>query len=192
MLGQGWADVVSYGLMGAGASFVLFGAIGAVIAAIFGLGKARAPKQDSQKETRRKIETFHRILGGGAARMAAADGHISSSEIGMISGILEKYGELRFTEKEIRTLAQGGVKEAQGYLDSVREAKGDLSLEQRRQVIRAALLVAMADLETTQDELAFLRALADALGLSETELNEIRDGVSTVTQRLVGAASAVA
>lgn len=190
-IGQGWADFVGYGLVGAGLALLLFGVIGMVAGAIAGLSGGRSGAEN-EKQARRRIETFHRLLGGAAARMAAMDGHVSASENAMVAGILEKYGNLRFTEKEIEALARGGTREAKGYLDSVREARKELTPEQREQIVRAALLVAMADLQTDDSELEFLRALADALGLDEDELKRIRNSVSSVTERLVSAAAAVA
>jgi uncharacterized tellurite resistance protein B-like protein len=192
-VGSGWADFIGYGFVGAGFAFFSLGVIGLIFAIFAGLlGGARKARAENPEQARRKIETFHRLLGGAAARMAGADGAISDAETAMVGGILEKYGNLRFTEKEIRALSSGGVKESQAFLDSVRQARGDLTGEQREQIVRAALLVAMADLRTDEDELSFLKALADALGLSESELARIRDGVANVTQRLVGAASALA
>lgn len=191
-VGSGWADFIGYGFVGAGLAFFVLGLVGLVFALIGGVTGGRKVRVDNPEQARRKIETFHRLLGGAAARMASADGAISDAETAMVSGILEKYGQLKFTEKEIRALSTGGVKDADAFLDSVRQARNDLSDEQREQIVRAALLVAMADLRTDEDELAFLKALADALGLSDGELAKIRDGVSSVTQRLVGAAAALA
>ncbi|MCG8442428.1 MAG: TerB family tellurite resistance protein, partial [Caulobacterales bacterium] len=130
--------------------------------------------------------------GGAVARMAAADGVVKSAEIAMVQGVVDKFAGVSLEPETVRRMAEGGTQRADEFITHIREAGGALSDEQREHVVRAALLVAMSDLEVQEDESRFLADISAAMGLTEEKLAAIRGGVENVAQRLIGVAAVTA
>lgn len=141
------------------------------------------------KALKRQLDKFHELMAGAAVRMVGADGQIGKAEMAMVSGILEKHGQTKIPEGTIASIAQAAHANPDKYVELIVSEGGVLSVEQKEHILRACLLVAMADVVIDPAELDYLKKVADALNLEEARINAIRDELTAVAQKLVGAAS---
>ena len=181
----GFGEALPVGLMIAGGFYLVTGLITMVLS---GAADLMAKGRETKEETR-KLDLFHELLTGAAVRMVGADGRIADSEMAMVSGVLEKFGQTPVPEKTIRSIAEASAKNPEKYVSMMAEKQGQLREEQKTHILRACLLVAMADVVMDPAELDYLNRVAEALQVAPERLVSIRDELAAVTQRLVGAAA---
>ncbi|MGD2133839.1 MAG: TerB family tellurite resistance protein [Maricaulaceae bacterium] len=184
-VGETYANAAPAGLAIAGALYVVTGLITMVLSGISNLFARGA----SEKEQARQLDTFHDLLTGATVRMVGADGVIAASEMNMVSSVLEKFGQTPIAEKTIRSIAEASAKDPDKYLRLMEHKEHELNPEQKTHILRACLLVAMADVVLDPAELEYLNKVAEALKVPPEKLQQIRDELTNVTQRLVGAAA---
>jgi len=180
-----YAEPVPIALAFAGGLYVVTGVITMVLSGFTDLFASGREK----KAAARRLDLFHELLTGAIVRMVGADGQIAPSELSMVSGVLEKFGQTPVAEKTIRSIAQSFVKDPDHYLKMMADRSGGITDEQKAHILRACLLVAMADVTQDPSELEYLRYVAEALEIAPERMAKIRDELSNVTQKLVGAAA---
>ncbi len=178
--GLGFGATIGGGLL------VLFGLLGVAVRALSSGDKDPA---DDPRARERQLEAFHELLAGSVGRMVGIDGQITPSELGMVAGVVEKFGGVRVGEATIKRLSEGGEEGAQRFAEDMKSRGAALTEEQKEHIVRASLLVAMADLTFDETESRFLNQIAASLGMSDAKLAEIRSSVTDVAQKLVGAAA---
>jgi uncharacterized tellurite resistance protein B-like protein len=169
----------------AGGLYVVTGLITMVLSGIHNLMARSADK----KAEARQLDLFHEILTGATVRMVGADGVIAPAELSMVSGVLEKFGQTPVPAKTITSIAQAAAKEPDRYLNLMSQKADSLTDQQKDHILRACLLVAMADVVLDAAELEYLNRIAQALKVPEERLTAIRDELTNVTSKLVGAAA---
>jgi uncharacterized tellurite resistance protein B-like protein len=181
----GQADPVPVALAFAGGLYVLTGAITMVLSGLTNLFSAGAEK----KKAAHRLDLFHELLTGATVRMVGADGRIEPAELSMVSGVLEKFGQTPVAEKTIRSIAASFNKDPERYLKMMGDKAGDITDEQKTSILRACLLVSMADVTVDGSEVEYLKNVAQALEVAPERLAKIREELTNVTQKLVGAAA---
>jgi uncharacterized tellurite resistance protein B-like protein len=181
----GFAEAVPVGIAIAGGLYILTGLLTMALSGIAGMFAGGA----SRKAAERQLSLFHELLAGAIVRMVGADGVIQKSELAMVSGVLEKFGQTPIPEKTIRSISESFIKDPDRYLSRMAEEGAKISEEQKTHILRACILVAMSDVSEDKSELDYLSAVAKALGVPEDRLAKIRDELSTVAQKLVSAAA---
>lgn len=179
---------VAMAIYGAGGALVFFGLMTIVFRGVGNLFSGKAEEIDLESVRVRQMEVFHEALSGAVARMAAADGDVTPSEVAMVQGILEKYTGMRLKPEEVQKLAEQGEERTKAYLAKLRKIEGQLEESQKENVVRAAFLVAVSDLNQDEREAKLLNEIADALGLDEERLARVRKSVAELSEKLVGAA----
>jgi uncharacterized tellurite resistance protein B-like protein len=180
-----YAEPAPIALALAGGLYVLTGLITMGLSgfnSLFAAGAAR-------RKAARRLDLFHELLAGATVRMVGTDGKIEPAEMSMVSGVLEKFGQELIPEKTIRSISQSFLKEPDRYLTMMAEKAGELTDEQKAHIIRACMLVAMADVASDASELEYLKHVAQALKIAPERLGKVRDEVTKVTQKLVGVAA---
>jgi uncharacterized tellurite resistance protein B-like protein len=180
-----FAGAVPVGLALAGGLYILTGLLTMVLSAIGGLFAAGAARKDIEKQ----LSLFHELLAGAIVRMVGADGIIQKSELAMVSGVLEKFGQTPIPEKTIRSISESFIKDPERYLNRMQADASKISDEQKTHILRACILVAMSDVSEDKSELDYLASVAKALDVSEDRLAKIRDELASVAQKLVSAAA---
>ncbi len=180
-----YAEPVPLALALAGGLYVVTGVITMVLSGVSNLFAAGAQK----KAAARRLDLFHELLTGAAVRMVAVDGRIAPAELSMVSGVLGKFGQTPVAESTIRSIGESFVKDPDRYLKLMAEKSGGVSDEQKTRILRACLLVAMADVAQHASESEYLEHVADALKVPPEQLAKINGELSNVTQKLVGAAA---
>jgi uncharacterized tellurite resistance protein B-like protein len=181
----GFAEAVPVGIAIAGGFYILTGLLTMLLSgvgALFARGAAG-------KAAERQLSVFHELLTGAIVRMVGADGLIQKSELAMVSGVLEKFGQTPVPEKTIRSISESFVKDPERYLAKMAGDAAKITDEQKAHILRACVLVAIADVSEDKSELDYLASVAKALDVSEDRLAKIRDELANVAQKLVGAAA---
>jgi uncharacterized tellurite resistance protein B-like protein len=173
------------GLMIAGGLYVLTGLLTMLFSGIAGIFAKGASKKAAAKQ----LDLFHELLTGATVRMVGADGQIAPPEMSMVSGVLDKFGQTPVPEKTIKSISEAFVKDPDRYINLMKSKSGELSDDQKSHIVRACLLVAMSDVAMTENELTYLKAVADALKISPQDLDKIKSDLTAVTQKLVSAAA---
>lgn len=180
-----FADLVPVGLMIAGGLYVLTGVVTTIASGIGGL----LSKGTSKRKAAKQLDLFHELLTGATVRMVGADGKIQPAELSMVSGVLDKFGQSPVPEKTIKSISESFVKDPDRYIKLMQSKAGELSDDQKSHILRACLLVAMSDVTMNEPELAYLKAVSDALKVSSQQLAKIQSDLTAVTQKLVSAAA---
>ncbi len=164
----------------------------AVLTALFNL--AFDPSKASQRRDRRAeaeaLDAFHEILTGATVRMVGADGVVSDAELTMVRSVLKKFGQRPVGDDTIRSIANAAHADPQRYVELIKEKREIITAEQKSQILRGCLLVAMSDIMVDPAELDYLRLVAEALGLDEGAIRAVQADLQNVAQQLVGVASA--
>jgi hypothetical protein len=92
-------------------------------------------------------------------------------------------------EKTVRTIAEASAKDPDHYLHRIAHNAGDLTEEQRTHILRACLLVGMADVVLDAAEVEYLQKVSEALKLPQEKIDAVRAELTTVASKLVGAAA---
>jgi uncharacterized tellurite resistance protein B-like protein len=179
------ATLVPAGLVIAGALYVLTGVLTMIFSGIAGL----MSKGTSKRKAAKQLDLFHELLTGATVRMVGADGKIQPAELSMVSGVLEKFGQSPVPEKTIKSISESFVKDPDRYLNLMKSKSGEISDDQKSHIVRACLLVALSDVTMNDSELAYLKAVADALKIPAEQLDKIKSDLTAVTQKLVSAAA---
>ena len=180
-----YAEAAPIALAFAGGLYVVTGVITMILSGISNLFARGA----DDKVKARQLDLFHDLLTGATVRMVGADGDIAPAEISMVSGVLEKFGQTPVAEKTIRSIAEAAAKNPGKYLGLMAEKESQLAEDQKLRILRACLLVAMADMMLDPAEVEYLNQVAEALKVDPARLQTIRDDLTNVTQKLVGAAA---
>jgi uncharacterized tellurite resistance protein B-like protein len=181
----GFGEAVPLALAFAGGLYVVTGVITMVLSGIHNLMSQGAQRKKELKQ----LGVFHELLTGVAVRMVGADGVIAPAEMTMVSSVLEKFGQSPIAEKTIRSIATAAAKDPEKYLALMADKQGSITDEQKTRILRAGLLVAMADVTVHDAEIEYLQKAAEALKVPPEQLGKIRDELTNVTQKLVGAAA---
>ena len=113
----GFGEALPVGLMIAGGFYLVTGLITMVLS---GAADLMAKGRETKEETR-KLDLFHELLTGAAVRMVGADGRIADSEMAMVSGVLETFGQTPVPEKTIRSIAEASAKNPEKYVSLMAE-----------------------------------------------------------------------
>lgn len=183
-LGQ-FAAPAPVGLALAGGLYVITGLVTMVLSGVANLTAKGRERKDEQKQ----LDVFHELLTGATVRMVGADGVIAPAEMSMVTGVLEKFGQTPVAEKTIRSIAEASAKDPERYINLMRQHADDITDEQKTHILRACLLVAMADVVLDPAEIEYLNKVAEALKVPPERLDEIRKELTDVTAKLVGAAA---
>lgn len=184
------SEPVRFGMVIAGGFYAVFGVLTAIGAGLSGGDRGAARREEERQ--RRALSAFEELLVGATVRMVGADGVVAESELAMVQSVLEKYGQSPVDERTIRSIAQASHEDPDRYLNMIRERGEILSTEQKTKILRACLLVAMADVMLDPEELEYLRRVAEALDLPDETVAAVRQELQNVTQQLVGAAAHLA
>lgn len=180
-----YARPAPVGLQIAGGLYVVTGLVTMVASGLSGMMASGRDAKDEQ----RQLDIFHELLTGATVRMVGIDGVIAPAEMSMVSGVLEKFGQTPVADKTIRSIAEASAKDPERYLNMMRDRAGDITDEQKTHILRACLLVAMADVVLDPAEVEYLNKVAEALNVPAERLDAIKRDLTAVTAKLIGAAA---
>ncbi len=186
-LAQEWTDpdAASGGFILAGLVFALTGVVTMIATRLAGmLNRGR-----DEAAERQQLDLFHELLTGAAVRMVGADGVVAPSEVAMLQGVLERFGQQPVNEKTIRSIAEASAKDPDHYLGRIHRQADELTEEQRTHILRACLLVGMADVVLDAAEVEYLQKVSEALKLPQEKIDAVRAELTNVASKLVGAAA---
>jgi uncharacterized tellurite resistance protein B-like protein len=185
LLGEYAQQPIPVALLLAAGLYVVTGLITMVLSGFGHLFKADVEGRQAAK----RLDLFHELLTGATVRMVGADGKIEPAELSMVSGLLEKFGQTPVAEKTIRSIAASFNKDPERYLKMMTDKAGNITDEQKASILRACLLVSMADVTVDVAEVEYLKRVAQALKVAPERLAKIREELTSVTQKLMGAAA---
>jgi tellurite resistance protein len=109
--------------------------------------------------------------------VAASDGHLDASEIGLIQQIYQDQSGKAITAKEIAGAVEANARGG-NILAELAAASGTMDIEAKEEIIRAAYLVLLADDRIAGEERKKLQDIAAALKVPEIHFGAILEDLA--------------
>lgn len=123
------------------------------------------------------------------AAMVAADERIGADEIDMLTSLAVKFRSRDVSRELALKKAKAARRDRGKLLGDLRAEQELMSEEDKEQMLRACLWIAMADLQQDERELALLKEISEALALAPEKAGAIQASLSNAARALVAAAA---
>jgi tellurite resistance protein len=144
------------------------GSFGPMDLIFFGLGIVTAWKAGSRRKTAQQIQAdYSEAMRLAVIHVLLADGEVTQDEVAMAAIIMQRLTGKAITTERIRAEATLFTDSDGDMLDKLNELGEYLNHQGRMMVVRAALLVAVADGDFAPEEQQLVQKIARAVGLSD-------------------------
>lgn len=115
--------------------------------------------------------SFIDILGGVLARMSLSDGDVDETERSQMLSICNSFTESPLSEEDISAYIEDAQADNMSTVEYAAQWRDTINVDGKALIIKAALMVAFADGEFSEQEKELLIAVADGLGLSQDQFD---------------------
>ncbi len=116
---------------------------------------------------------FHRAVKRVMVDMMLADGSIEDGEIAVIQGIYEQLTGRKLSEEAVQAEIRQAGEQGEETARSLTQIAGNLNDQGKEMVVRAAFMVAGADGQFQEEELAMITDIGQSLGMSAAHLKAV-------------------
>lgn len=120
---------------------------------------------------------FHKAIKWVMVDMMLADGVIDDDEVTMIRRIYSKLTDVEISEAHVRREITRAEEEQRDVVGTLRDIAGNLNDNGKEMVVKAAMMVAMADGEFQDEEKELMKDIGCALEMTGTQLKGVIRGV---------------
>ena len=149
-----------------------FGSFAPMDLIFFGLAMVTAFGMGSGRKTAEDVATeFAQAIKLAMFKMMLADGDIDDEELATIAAVYQQLTGAEISEEAIRAeavVAESGVRD---LLVALGELSPHLNDQGKEMVVKAAIMVAVADGRVTDEERLLVTEIATAVGMSESQLS---------------------
>lgn len=133
----------------------------------------KALNYDPQAENARFEAEYHKAIRRVMAGVMLADGVIKDEEVGMIKNVYQKITDSELSVEEIQKEVDELQAESMDFFEGLKRLEGSLNDHGKEMVVKAAMLVAVADSEFHQEERKLVESIGTSLGMTKSHLNGV-------------------